>query len=108
LWEITGEAGVLQLTGPSGHTQYHDLEIKGARTGEAALQTLTVPEARYVGWPDTQRVRNVARLYARMGQDIRTGSHTAPSFADAVANHQMIAAIEHSAETGMRVSPATL
>ncbi len=47
---------------------------------------------------------NVARVYARMAADLRDGTHTAPSFADAVAVHRIIAAIERAAETGARVS----
>jgi predicted dehydrogenase len=46
---------------------------------------------------------NVARLYARMARDLRDGTRTAPSFDDAVALHQIIAAIETAAETGCRV-----
>ena len=43
-WHFRGR-GLIQITGPSGHTQYHDLIIKGARTGDAALQPLPVPAA---------------------------------------------------------------
>jgi predicted dehydrogenase len=45
---------------------------------------------------------NVARLYARLAQDIRDGTRTAPSFDDAVAVHRIIAAIERAAESGSR------
>jgi hypothetical protein len=38
-----------------------------------------------------------------MARDLRDGTRTAPSFDDAVALHQIIAAIETAAETGCRV-----
>jgi hypothetical protein len=34
------------------------------------------------------------RIYARMDRDLRDGTHTAPSFDDAVAVHRVIATIE--------------
>jgi predicted dehydrogenase len=46
---------------------------------------------------------NVARLYARMAQDLRDGTSTAPSFEDAVAVHRIIAAIEQAAKSGSRM-----
>jgi len=45
---------------------------------------------------------NVARLHARMAQDVREGTRTAPTFDDAVAVHRVIAAIERAADTGTR------
>ena len=51
---------------------------------------------------------NVARIYARMGRDLRDGTHTARSFEDAVAVHRVIAAIERAAESGSRTVLASL
>jgi hypothetical protein len=45
---------------------------------------------------------NVARIYASMGRDLQDGTHTAPSFEDAVAVHRVIAAIERAPESGSR------
>jgi hypothetical protein len=51
---------------------------------------------------------NVARVYARMAQDLRGGTRIAPTFDDAVAVHQVIAAIEKAAETGARIAPRSM
>jgi predicted dehydrogenase len=37
-----------------------------------------------------------------MAKDLQEGTHTAPSFDDAVALHRVIAAVEQAAETGRR------
>jgi hypothetical protein len=50
-------------------------------------------------WADPM-VGNVARTYARMAADLRQGTRTAPSFDDAVALHEVIAAIETAASDG--------
>ena len=55
------------------------------------------------GWPEDPVPGNVARLYARMAQDLQEGTRTAPSFDDAVAVHGVIAAIEKAAESGSRI-----
>jgi predicted dehydrogenase len=48
-------------------------------------------------------VGNVARIYTRMANDLKTGTQTAPTFAGAVKVHKIIAAIEQSSESGRRV-----
>ena len=48
---------------------------------------------------------NVARVYARLANDLNDGSRTAPDFADAVQLHRVIAAIEQAASSGMQVQP---
>ena len=54
------------------------------------------------GFPGEVIPGNIARIYARMAKDLREGTHTAPSFDDAVALHRVIAAVEQAAETGRR------
>lgn len=103
LWEINGTAGDLRVTGPSGHTQMVQLTLAGARGEESAFKNLEVPESYRTGWPEDVIPGNVARVYARMAADLRDGTHTAPGFADAVAVHRIIDAVERSAESGARV-----
>jgi predicted dehydrogenase len=103
LWEINGTAGDLRLTGPSGHTQMVQLTLEGARGEEKAFKKLDVPGSYRTGWPEDVIPGNVARVYARMAQDLRDGTHTAPSFADAVAVHRVIDAIERAADRGTRL-----
>jgi predicted dehydrogenase len=105
-WEINGTAGDIRVSGPSGHTQMVQLSLAGARGAETAFRPLEVPASYRSGWPADVEPGNVARLYARMAQDLRDGTRTAPTFDDAVAVHRIIAAIETAAESGHRTAPA--
>ena len=104
-WEINGTEGDIRVSGPSGHTQMVPLSLKGARGDEKIFKPLKVPASYRVGWPEDVESGNVARLYARMARDLRDGTHTAPSFEDAVAVHRIMAAIEKAAESGRRTVP---
>ncbi len=97
LWEINGTKGDLQVTGANGHGQIVQLSILGANGDARELAPLTPPASAYEGWPDNSVARNVARLYALIAQDIRSGTRSAPSFRDAVALHETLDAIERSA-----------
>lgn len=101
LWEINGTEGDIQVTGASGHGQIVQLSIQGGNNngkGDASeLAPLMPPASAYDGWPDNSTARNVARVYALIAQDIRSGTRSAPSFRDAVALHEVIDSIEHSA-----------
>lgn len=102
LWEINGTEGDIQVTGASGHAQIVQLSIRGANGDARQLASLTPPASAYAGWPDNSVARNVARLYALIAQDIRSGTRLAPSFRDAVALHEVVDAIERSAERSPR------
>lgn len=97
LWEINGTEGDIQVTGATGHGQIVQLSIRGARGNASKLGPLAPPASAYEGWPDNSVARNVARLYALVAKDIRSGTRSAPSFRDAVALHETIDAIERSA-----------
>lgn len=97
LWEINGTAGDIQVSGANGHGQIVQLSIKGANADASKLEPLIPPAALYEGWPNTSVARNVARLYALLAQDIRSGTRLAPSFRDAVELHKTIDRIERSA-----------
>lgn len=102
-WQINGTEGDLQLTGSSGHTQQMQLLLKGGRGDEKDMKPIEVPASYRQGGPENLMVGNVARLYGRMAADLRNGTHTAPTFDDAVEVHKVIDAIEKSVETGTRV-----
>jgi predicted dehydrogenase len=103
IWEINGTEGDIRVSAPSrGHAQLVPLSLEGARGDDKAFRPLEVPASYRVGWPQDVVPGNVARLYARMAQDLREGTHTAPRFEDAVALHRIIAAIEKAAESGSR------
>ncbi|MDP0499908.1 MAG: Gfo/Idh/MocA family oxidoreductase [Verrucomicrobiota bacterium JB022] len=97
LWEINGTSGDIQVTAGSGHAQMAPLTIRGAQGDAEELELLMPPASAYDGWPDSSIARNVARMYARMADDIQHGTRTAPSFEDAVALHQVLDNIERSA-----------
>lgn len=97
LWEINGTQGDIQVTGANGHGQIVQLSIRGANGDTSELAPLTPPASAYDGWPDNSVARNVARVYALIAEDIRSGTRSAPRFRDAVALHETIDAIERSA-----------
>lgn len=105
LWEITGTRGDLRITGAQGHAQMVDLVLSGAQDDATAVAPLAIPEQYFGNLPEQAVPGNVARLYADMAADIRTGSQRAPTFEDAVSLHQIIDAIEASSATGVRVRP---
>jgi predicted dehydrogenase len=106
LWEINGTDGDLVLRGPTGHLQFDQAEVSGARRGEE-LSPLPVPDS-YVLTPGTldrtSPARPVAHAYARLRSDLETGTRTVPDFADGAAHHTILAAIEESARTGRRMA----
>ncbi len=106
LWEINGTEGDIRISGPLGHLQLAPLSLKSARGDEKAFKPLEVPASFLAGLGREPVPGNVARNYARMARDLREGTHTAPSFDDAVALHRVIAAIEQSSEDGSRAMPA--
>ncbi len=97
LWEINGTEGDIQVTGDFGHGQMTQLTISGARGEERELKPLMPPAEMYAGRPEAVIPRNVAGVYALVGEDIRHGTRKAPSFDDAVQLHALLDAIETSA-----------
>lgn len=104
LWEINGTEGDIRITSSAGHAQIYDLELSGGRGDAADLQPLTIPAAYYTAPAAPALVHNIAEAYLRVAQDIRTGSHTCPTFADAVERHHLLDAIERSSRSGQRVT----
>lgn len=104
VWDIQGSDGNLRLTAPTGHSQMVPLSLAGAQGVHNTLERFAVPEQYLEGGADDVIAGNVARVYARMADDLIGGSRTAPTFDDAVALHRVMAAIEASAQSGERVS----
>jgi predicted dehydrogenase len=102
-WEINGTKGDIRITGFSGHIQMVQLSVKGIQDGEKAFRSLDIPNSYRSGWPTRPEPANVARVYAMMAQDLINGTHTAPTFDDAIAVHRIIEAIEEAAVSGKRV-----
>ncbi len=103
LWEIEGTEGDIRVSGPGGHTQLVPLAVEG-RQGSAPLTPLPLEASATAKWPADPVSRNVAMVYAAMAADLRDGTRTAPDFADAVALHKLIDAIEYADRSGCRVA----
>jgi predicted dehydrogenase len=102
VWEINGTRGDVRILAPFGHVQLVPLRLEAALGEESTFTRVEPPEAP-ADIPDNPAAGNVARLYARMADDLRDGTRTAPGFDDAVSIHRILAAIERSAEDGDRV-----
>lgn len=102
VWDIHGTEGDLRVTGATGHTQIVPLSIVGAQGQTRTLAPISVPDDGVALEDDM--TGNIARVYQRLANDLRAGSHTAPNFDDAVALHQTLAAIEEAARSGGRVT----
>jgi predicted dehydrogenase len=107
LWEINGTDGTLRITADAAYPEIHPLTLWGARGGNKPAE-LSVAAALTQKWPALTSLEgapayNVGRAYAAFAADIDNGTHTVPDFADAVARHEVIAAIERSAASGKRV-----
>jgi predicted dehydrogenase len=106
-WEINGTNGTLQITADAAQPQIFPLTVTGAH-GRNEPSQLAAPAALTQKWPALTSLEgtpayNVGRAYAAFAADLDNGTHTVPDFADAVARHQVIAAIESSAASGERV-----
>jgi predicted dehydrogenase len=109
LWEINGTDGDLQLTAAGGQAQIFDMTVRGGRGGEASLELLEVPQQ--YRWSPPQLAGpsvNVAQSYARFARDYRQGTHSCPTFDDAVTRHRMLNAIEAAASSGQRQTLGSL
>jgi len=107
LWEINGTDGTLRITADAAQPQIFPLTVTGAR-GRNEPAELAVAAALTQKWPALTTLQgapayNVGRVYAAFAAEIDNETHTVPDFADAVARHEVIAAIERSAASGERV-----
>jgi predicted dehydrogenase len=107
LWEINGTDGTLRITADAAYPEIYPLTVRGAH-GRNEPTELAVPAALTQKWPaltglERSPAYNVGRAYAGFAADIDNGTHTVPDFADALARHEVLAAIENSAALGKRV-----
>lgn len=90
-WEINGTDGDLLLTTPSGHLQFGDITVRGANAGSKEMAVLPIPDSY---WPlegdRTSVAYNVALVYDAIQRDLRSGTHEATTFADALARHKSL------------------
>lgn len=77
--------------------------MEGGRKGQDGYIELEIPQSDCFGLKDAVAARNVAGIYRLMADDLRLGTHTAPSSDDALGLHKVLSAIEQSDQTGRRV-----
>jgi predicted dehydrogenase len=107
--DITGDEGDLRVTNRSAFGDVgDDYRIEGAHGDNLPLQLLPVPDS-YDALPSSglpSAVLELAQLYAAYANDVAHGTHTAPTFKDAVRMHELLDAASASSETGRRIDLA--
>jgi predicted dehydrogenase len=93
--EIYGRDGTLVVDGS-------DNRLLGAKTGDSTLDEIPIPE-RLTWVPDNVPQGppfNVAQMYRRFGEAIRSGERVEPDFDSAVVRHRLIDAIQKASDQG--------
>lgn len=106
LWEINGTEGDLRITAKIDQApvvNISPLRVEAGRKGQQGYVDLEIPQSHDCGPIEAVPARNVAGIYRLMADDVRLGTHTAPSFDDAVEIHQVLHAVEESDRTGHRM-----
>jgi predicted dehydrogenase len=105
--DITGDKGDLKITNVSAFGDVgDDYVITGASGDNLPMMEMPVPDS-YDWLPPSglpSAVLELANLYAAFAKDGETGSHTAPSFEDAVWLHRLFDNFEKSSVEGKRVN----
>nr|WP_217895247.1 Gfo/Idh/MocA family oxidoreductase [Sphingomonas sp. CDS-1] len=106
LLEINGTEGDLQVTAIGGHAQFLELAISGGQGEQATITPMPIPPSYRATLGLDSYAQNVGQLYQAMASDLHNGTRSAPTFAEAVRTHQLIAAIEKASSSGRRVAVA--
>lgn len=100
---IYGREGTLTAT--ADHSgQIDRVRIRGGEHGDAELSEMTVP-ARHTLVPASVPQGppfNVAQMWTRFGEAIRSGGRVEPDFDMAVTRHRLLDAIQRAADTGQK------
>ncbi len=104
LWQIAGTEGEVQLASPVGAPTNRPLVLTGGRAGQRDLRPLSLLQP--IGDVRESDAVHLAWLYARLANDLRDGSSTAPNLEDAVRLHRLVAAVESAAFMGHLVARA--
>ncbi|MBI4281910.1 MAG: Gfo/Idh/MocA family oxidoreductase [Chloroflexi bacterium] len=96
--EIYGREGTLVVEG-------NDSRLLGGKVGDASLRDLPIPER--LTWVSNSVPQgppfNVAQMYRRFGEAIRSGQRAEPDFDTAVVRHRLLDAIQRASDQGMSV-----
>jgi predicted dehydrogenase len=101
--EVYGTEGSL-MASSTGMMQLADVELRGAKGTDKAPERLPIPERlRWVpeGVPAGPAF-NVAQMYQRFADGLRSGDPNEADFALALRRHRLLDTIERASETGRR------
>ena len=105
LFEIHGTEGDLAISATTrASMQRQALRVQGAQGKGTPLADLAIP-AKYRQLPEGMPLDsryNVARLYRKFADSLRTGAKMSPGFDAAITRHRLIDAIRLASETGQR------
>ena len=103
--DLTGSTGDLKIWNRTSFGDAFNV-IEGAQGNAQTMEVLQVPTS--YDWlpPNTLggSQRELASLYAAHARDVRDGTSTAPTFADALAMHGLLDQIDLSNRTGQRAA----
>ena len=94
--EIYGREGTLVV-------EEGDSRVSGGKKGDTGLMELPIP-ARFSWAPEAVRqgpAFNVAQMYRRFGQAIRSGQRMEPDFDTAVLRHSLLEAVQKASDSGV-------
>lgn len=101
VWEIVGDEGEIALSVKDGYFHLEDVTVTLGHP-DRAPRVLPIPERLTAGAPVLAGPpANVARLYRQFARHLDGGPVVA-DFGTAVQRHEVLAAIENAAESGMR------
>ena len=99
--DVYGREGTLVLKA-SEHPQLGALRLLAGRESDSELQELSIPDR--LSWvPETVPSGppfNLAQMWSRFGQAIRTGEPARPDFEYAVQRHRFLEAVQRASDTG--------
>ena len=103
--EIYGRDGTI-VAESNEHPQLGGMRLLGGRAADQGLRELAVPD-RLMWVPDSipsGPPYNVAQMWSRFADAIRTGKSAEPDFRLAVTRHRLLAAVQRASDTGVRQS----
>lgn len=103
--DITGSKGDLKISNSTSFGNAFNT-IEAAQGDAQPLTKLTIPD-KYNWLPKSDlggRQLELASLYAAYASDLKNGSRLAPTFADALAMHELIDAMEVPSHAGQRIA----
>ena len=105
--QVYGREGTIVATGPE-NPQIGRVRLSGGRKDDSGLEELPIPE-RLTWVPNAVPegpAFNVAQMWRRFAESIRTGEPAEPDFDSAVKRHRVLEAVQRASDTGVRQSVA--